>query len=188
MLYRLAKLQIADWVRVEYPDAFAVETTTNGVRRLRCTTRGDTLTLFRMLATALQPPYFLLYVLHTPRTGAAAGRYQSGALDSADLKTFFAVFAAFLSGDGRHDLWLSAPNDGAQVIWDRHDVFYVYGHLEHAAEVLQGCGYVPDSASIPLPHAHNYHPEFDDSERRLLLYYDWLQSPLHPRDQQDSHS
>jgi hypothetical protein len=184
MLYRLAKLQLADWVKADYPDTVSVETTATRVRRLRCTTGGDTVTLFRRLADAFQPPYFLLYVLHTPRTDTSAGRYQSGALDAAELRTFLAVFADFLSGDGRHDLWLSAPNDRAQVVWDRHDVFYVYGRLDRAEAILRSPGHSANRAEVPSPHAHNYHPDFDETERRLVQYYDWLKSPLQPRDEQ----
>jgi hypothetical protein len=184
MLYRLSALHDGDWRPVQYPDAFAVETLANGVRRLRCTTDGDTATLFRLLATGFAPPYFLLYVLHTPRGQVEPGRYQSGALTLEELKSFIAVFADFLSGDGRHDLWLSAPNDGAQVVWDRHDVFFVYGRLGGIEALLRSRGYQEGRARVLEPHAHHYHAEFDDAERRLVGYYEWLLKPLQPSDEQ----
>lgn len=184
MLYRLSALNGTDWVRVRYPDTFAIEVLDGGLRRLRCTTQGDTATLFRLLTTTFAPPYFLLYVLHTPRGDVEPGRYQSEALTSEELKTFVAVFADFLSGDGRHDLWASAPNDGAQVVWDRHDVFFVYGHLEAATTLLRSLGFREGTARVLDPHAHHYHAEFDDAEHRLISYYDWLRSPLQPSDEQ----
>jgi hypothetical protein len=182
-LFRLSELRVADWLPVHYPSAFTTETLESGVRRIRCTTAADPSTFFRQLAGVFTPPYFLLYVLHTP-ADAAPGRYQSGALSPDDLREFMAVFADFLAGDGRHDIWLSAPNDGAQVVWDRHDILYAYGRLEAVASFLRTEGYHEAAAEIPVPHAHHYHPEFDDAERRLLLYYDWLTSPLQPSDEQ----
>lgn len=184
MLFRLSALNGADWVRVQHPDTFAIEVLDGGLRRLRCTTQGDTATFFRLLTTSFASPYFLLYVLHTPRGDAEPGRYQSGALTPEELKTFVAVFADFLSGDGRHDLWASAPNDGAQVVWDRHDVFFVYGRLEAAEALLRSHGFREGTAKVLDPHAHHYHAEFDDAEHRLISYYDWLKTPLQSSDVQ----
>lgn len=184
MFFRLSELRVADWVRVRYPNLYIEQTLKHGVRRLRCTTGDDQVRFFRLLTGVFEPPYFLLYVRHTLRGAGALGRFQSGALSPDDLREFLAVFADFLSGDGRHDLWLSAPNSGAQVVWDRHDVFYVYGRLEPVEALLRDRGFQEGEAGIPSPHAHNYHPEFDDAERRLLDYYDWLQSPLQPADEQ----
>jgi hypothetical protein len=40
------------------------------------------------------------------------------------------------------------------------------------------------TARVQDPHAHHYHAEFDDAERRLIGYYDWLRAPLQASDEQ----
>ena len=56
------------------------------------------------LARTLRGPFQLLYVLHTTRTAAELGRYESPELTSADVELFLSEFGRFLCEDSRHDL------------------------------------------------------------------------------------
>lgn len=49
----------------------------------------------RRLASTLNGPFQLLYVLHTTRTGAELGRYESPELTSADVEEFLNEFGRF---------------------------------------------------------------------------------------------
>src|SRR5690242_3134710 len=83
-------------------NTFAREQTT-GPERVRIGPRGGQRYLFSTLAWVLGPPYKLLYVLHTSRTKAPLGRYESPWLDDEALTAFLDRFAQFIIEDARHD-------------------------------------------------------------------------------------
>jgi hypothetical protein len=140
--------------------------------------------LLRKLAFSLPAPYYVLYVLHTSRCGNKLGRYQSPSLDFHALNDFLTEFGEFLTNDARHDLWVHAPKAGATIVWDRHDLMYAYGPLKRFCVVLKECVKEGELNGPPDPHVHMYHAEYDDSERKLLHYFDWSRSPLRAREEQ----
>jgi hypothetical protein len=136
------------------------------------------------LAAALTEPFKILYVLHTPRGGSNWGRYESPALDRASVLQFFRQFGEFIASDARHDVWLYSGPDDATLVWDRHDLVYAYGPLDAFEKALGGFGYrLVGEVPIPSPHAHNYHTEWDPSERQLVAL-GWTATPLRPSDEQ----
>ncbi|MCS3810005.1 hypothetical protein [Xanthomonas sp. 4461] len=140
--------------------------------------------IFESLTACMEPPYHLLYVLHTPRGEADPGRYQASTLELSEVSAFLARFAAFLSADARYDLWAHSPTSRATVIWDRHNQLFAYGPLDRFSARLQTMGFVSGRVVIPTPHAHHYWPEFDDSAKELMATFDWSFSPLRPEDAQ----
>ena len=95
-----------------------------------------------------------------------------------------AEFCEFLTNDGRHDLWLHSPGSDATLVWDRHDLIYAYGPLEQFRAVLKEGLLEAQVDGPPSPHAHMYHAEYDESERRILRYFQWSRSPLLNGDEQ----
>jgi hypothetical protein len=137
------------------------------------------------LASVLAGPFQLLYVLHTTRTGAALGRYESPELSLEDVDAFFRAFGRFVSEDARHDLWVRSHNERATIVLDRHNIIYAYGPIDlFEATLLRdgaGAGTAPDADRV---HAHHYHAEWDEAERAVLKYGDWRVTPLQPSDVQ----
>ena len=137
------------------------------------------------LASVLAGPFQLLYVLHTTRTGAALGRYESPELAIDHVEAFFELFGRFLTEDARHDLWFLSHEERATIVLDRHNIIYAYGPLELFEQKLLQMGAVrgaaPDTNRV---HAHHYHAEWDDAERALLRYGEWTVRPLRPSDVQ----
>lgn len=82
------------------------------------------------LASVLAGGCQILYVLHTTRTGAQLGRYESPELDLERLRQFFQEFGKFLSEDSRHDVWLHSHVDDATIVLDRHNLIYAYGPID----------------------------------------------------------
>jgi hypothetical protein len=136
------------------------------------------------LAADLRAPFSILYVLHTPRGGSNYGRYESPALDRVLVTNFFQQFGEFIATDARHDVWLHSHPDDATLVWDRHDLIYAYGPLDAFEKVLEAIGFrLAEAVPIPSPHAHNYHEQWDSSERQLVAL-GWTASPLRPSDEQ----
>jgi hypothetical protein len=136
------------------------------------------------LARGLRGPFQLLYVLHTTRTGAELGRYESPELASQDVEEFLREFGQFVCEDSRHDLWVRSHDDDATVVLDRHNLIYAYGPLELFEQALRLSGaHVGEPAALGT-HVHHYHAAWDDMERRILRRFDWQISPLRPSDVQ----
>ena len=137
------------------------------------------------LALGLAGPFQLLYVLHTTRTRAELGRYESAVVSIEDVHQFLRRFGPFLAQDARHDFWLRSHDDDATIVLDRHNVIYAYGPLDlfEAALFRIGAG-SRGLPRIPDPHVHHYHDEWDDSEREVLAALPWIRKPLKDSDVQ----
>lgn len=168
----------------EYGNVFTREVV-GGVLRLRIALDNGHEEVIRTVASLLTGPFQLLYVLHTSRTDAPLGRYESPELDARAVDTFLDRFGGFLSEDGRHDFWIRSHGDEATIVWDRHNLIFAYGPLGVVETTLKQRGVRLDAPpSIPDPHVHHYHPERDADERAVLQALDWNVKPLHESDVQ----
>lgn len=139
----------------------------------------------QLFAGLLVGPFQVLYVLHTSRTGAAPGRYESPELNAEAVDHFIRTFGRFLAEDSRHDLWLRSHDDDATIVLDRHNIIYAYGPLDIFEGALLRIGVRPGKApQIPDPHVHHYHHEWDESEREVLRALAWTITPLRHSDVQ----
>lgn len=171
------------WLPYSHRPIFSVSSP-HGRERLLAGMPGDDPTPFVRLVECLEPPYQLLYVLHTPRGEGRAGRYQSGEVGPEQFNRFVARFASFLTGDARFDLWAHSAADEATVVWDRHDQLFAYGPMERYASVLRALGFSDGDASVSFAHQHHYRQEFDADAAALLNHFSWIHSLLHEADEQ----
>jgi len=162
---KLEQLVDTEWSRASYLDQFAEEPTTGPPRLVISCSRSPLATVKR-LAAVLDGPFLLLWILHTPGTAVARGRYQSPPLSKEDLDALLTEFGAFFEGDARGDVWLHT-NTPATVVYECHDLIYAYGPLDQFAQTLTDAGFSKGRPSIPAPHAHVYHHEFDPAETNL---------------------
>lgn len=178
-MHRLEHLLDREWLPFSHPPIFQQQ-----ADRLLATAPVSDPAVFSALTDCLQPPYLLLYVLHTPRTAHAAGRYLSPPLSPAAFHALMREFGSFLSQDGRHDLWAHAPTEHATVVWDRHDLLHAYGALSQHTTRLAQLGFTPGQPQIPAPHRHRYWPDWDDAATSWLQALDWSHQPLRAEDEQ----
>lgn len=167
----------------EYGHVFAREDV-GGQARLRVGLNEAQDACVLTLASGLSGPFQLLYVLHTTRTGAELGRYESPELTSAGVEEFFNEFGRFFCEDSRHDLWVRSHDDDATIVLDRHNVIYAYGPLDAFEAALQSLGARKGEPAVLGAHLHHYHPAWDEAERRVLRSFDWDIKPLRPSDVQ----
>jgi hypothetical protein len=71
-----------------------------------------------------------------------------------------------------------APDEGATLVYDKHNVIYAYGPLEQYSAILQKAAYVEEEFGLPFPHGHYYHDVNDSKVEDLLQYWDWQYFPL----------
>lgn len=170
-----------EWVEYSFPPVFSFQEATRRV--VAGVPHGDT-EVFERLVSCLEPPYSLLYVLHTPRGEGEPGRYQSPELSSEKFHAFIAQFKSYLSADARFDLWAHSRKENATVVWDRHNLLYAYGPVERFSSELHVLGFTNGTPQVPVPHAHHYRQELDSYATELIAAFEWLRSPLRPEDEQ----
>jgi hypothetical protein len=168
----------------EYGNTFARENV-GTQERLRIGLNDTQHGYVHLLADGLVGPFQLLYILHTSRTGADLGRYESPELNAQQVGEFLQRFGRFLSEDSRHDVWLRSHDDDATIVLDRHNMIYAYGPLDLFETALLRVGARPGGLpEVPDPHVHHYHREWDEAERELLGVFPWKIKPLRPSDVQ----
>jgi hypothetical protein len=157
----------------------------DGQRKVALISPPDCPELFRQLASLLPGPFFVLYVLHTPRGEAEGGRYQSPELSASDLDAFMARYTTYFAADARHDLWIYSLASRQTLVWDRHNLIYIEGDpQERLIEALEARGFSEGHLKPVGDHSHHYRAEFDDDAKSLLSGMDWVRTPLRPEDEQ----
>ena len=170
-------------VAFRHDRVYSRDTMTDARTRLRIG-RADA-DLFPLLIGTLAPPFYLLYVLVVPACGEGeAGRYQSPLVQEPELQEFLERYKTFLHEDGRFNLWVHSPEDGATLIWDKHELIYAYGPLERFEPILDRLGYRAGEPTIPCPHAHHFQQELAEDAREIMQVFEWQWSPLQDQDDQ----
>lgn len=170
----------------QYPDVWVRESS-DRMDRLAIAPRSGYVNLLADLASVLEEPFLLLYVLVVPRGQAEPGRYQSEySFSLVQLEQFLSGYSPFFENDARHNLWIRPTSSEGLLVYDRHNIVYAYGPVEKFIGVLnRKC--LTESKDQFLryesPHVHHYHPEFDAYQDRLLTEEQWSISPLRPGDE-----
>lgn len=136
------------------------------------------------LIAALTGPFYILYVLHTPRAKNEAGRYQSQELSYEEISYLLNRFKVFLEKDARHDIWIHSHITNTTIVYDRHNLIYLYGFTEKHIKAIVEKEVRKGNISIPYPHEHYYNAEYDNFETEIINEYQWIKTPLRDEDRQ----
>lgn len=177
-MHRLGHMVNGEWVAHNHTAVFERRD------RIVAGVPGSDPAIFERMVECMEPPYSLLYVLHTPRGEARPGRYQSPEMSLAEVKQFLARFGSFLSSDARFDLWAHSATDNGTVVWDRHNQLFAYGPLDAFSRTLLALGFAEGYPTVPTPHEHNYRAEYDGLAKDLIGAFNWSYSQLRPQDEQ----
>jgi len=181
-MIRFSRLEGNEDVPHTYNDAFERQQTT-GRERIAVAPSSNHFSLLFHLAQHLPDPFCALWILAVSRGQAAPGRYQSPWLPLGELQSALEPHHTFISEDGRSHLWLFCHAASATLVWDNHNVLYLYGPLEHFQTVLIRAGLSDGQISIPFPHSHHYHAALDDHEAALAHLFPWRVTPLQESDE-----
>ena len=163
--------------------AFRTEDDSQGPARLVAAPDRDQIGLLIELSRTLPEPFIIVYVLLSMRTLRPPGRYQSTRpVSRADLEAFLGTYRDFLEQDGRHHLWIGSAEEPSTLVYDQHEVLYLYGRLDAYATVLRSAGMDEGPVVLPPEHRHDSFDEFDATEQRLMSHLAWTWNPLEPED------
>jgi hypothetical protein len=161
----------------EWDEVFVRVTMSDGNERLEIGVSEGQISLIRLLAAELEPPYDILYVLMMAREGQNEGRYElARSLEPQELSEFFDRYGVVFDQDGRHALWVRSAS--GQLVFTPHDIVYAYGPVEAFRALILRRDFVEKPFDILAPHAHHYHRQFDPVVRDLLSRYSWACHPL----------
>ena len=185
-MHKLDYQSDTEWKKHSFARIYEYECSesSEGVPRIVAGAPNGEAAFFKRLTLCLNPPYYLLYVLHTPRGEGDPGRYQSPSLSAGQLCEFIERFKLFLSADARFDIWAYSPSENATVVWERHNLIYAYGRLDKISTELSSMGFSTGEVNIPFPHQHHYRHEMDEEAKSLLTFCEWSYSPLQAEDKQ----
>ncbi|HSP14519.1 MAG TPA: hypothetical protein VLV78_07200 [Thermoanaerobaculia bacterium] len=182
-MWKISSQVDGGWTDYVHQDTFQHELA-GATERLVIAPSADPLGVARALVQELSSPVFLLWVLHTPRGGSRIGRYQSPPLQVTDADALLGRFAAFFEEDARSDIWVHSVAPAATIVFERHNLIYAYGDLPRFTAELIRRGMQKGKVHIPSPHAHNYHPDHDASEREFAASQSWSITSLRSGDEQ----
>jgi hypothetical protein len=168
----------SEWVPHRYGNSWDIEQTT-GPQRLVIGPSDNYVDLLIKLTRVLPEPFGILYVLLVSRRENRPARYQCPyPCSRSEMESFLLEFKEYFESDGRHHVWVTSLPQSSTLVYDQHNVIYAYGPLEEFTKILQENGLQRGTVDFPVPHSHNYNPENDDEEARLLQHWAWVGSPL----------
>ena len=121
-MFKLGQFVQGEWVEYSHAAAFERQTMNDGSLRLKVGVPAGDVEVPRQLTRCMEPPYEILYVLHTSRGEGDMGRYQSPPIERAEFDAFLSRYQAYLRADGRFALWIYTPQ--AMLVWDHHNLLY----------------------------------------------------------------
>lgn len=124
-------------------------------------------------------PFFILYVLVVSRCSRKSGRYESAdTVSYEELKSFLYCHKEFFERDGRHHLWVIDMTTNNRIIYDNHNIIYIYGDDNKTIKCCELKGLVKEDVLIPAPHTHHYNQQYDKEEDNIFNNYVWVRFPL----------
>jgi hypothetical protein len=129
----------------------------------------------------LNEPLNLLYVLI--EDDQKAGIYEAFGVPKTQALEVLREFRDFLEDDARHDFAVSDAT-GQGVMYDQHQRLMLAGDLATFEPLLTEERFFPGDVTLPWPHAHLFHPEFDTTLEKWLARLPWQFTPM-PTDDED---
>jgi len=161
-----------DHVPHDYGNTFFAQPCGNYQRLVIGPSSGHVELLTALAAEFATQQFYVLYVLLLSHSGNLPGRYQSPPVQSLpELQTFLNEFGSFIENDGRHHLWVGSIDGSSMLVYDQHNVIFVYGSLPKYQAILEARGYTKHEFWFPTPHSHSHSPGNADTEDRLLAYF-----------------
>lgn len=166
-----------------YFDVYDVEQNSSYERIIMGLTQGHINAILDFIAV-LNGSFYMLYILHTPRADNESGRYQSKKLSYDEISVLFNNFRDFFENDSRHDIWVHSPETDTTIVYDRHNLIYLYGFNDKHIQILKKKELKKETVNIPSPHVHSYNAEYDTFESKIINDYQWRRTPLEDEDRQ----
>lgn len=165
-----------------YQNCWTLEQYSN-FERIAVGPKDNQVELMHHIVREFEPPYYILYVLVVSRCDNELGRYQCPyPLDFDEIVSFCKNFKDYFETDGRHHVWIGSVKSNQLVVYDNHNIIYIYGDTQKNQRLLTDLGYKEGLVQMPVPHVHLYNVENDNYEIEIMKYWEWIKFPLGEQD------
>jgi hypothetical protein len=162
------------WCVEKYPD----------YERITIAPYDNQVELMLDILKSFPPPYWCLYVLIVSRTDQKCGRYQCPyPMVYNEIYNFGMKYKDYFETDGRHHIWMGSAKSKQLLVYDHHNVIYVYEDILNSSKYLREKSFIEETVKFPVPHMHNYNKSNDDKEISILKHYKWKRFPLKEQDE-----
>ena len=167
-------------IELKYKKEYSIENLMGNNRLIVSPEKHHINMMLKLLGNEKDCEYFILYVLIVSRCDNELGRYQiANTLTWDELKIFCNKYSNYLETDGRHNFWIINCDTNDLVVYDRHNVLYVYENLESKIKILEKHGFKEaENIIFKTPHCHVYNKENDSFEKEIIENYEWIFSTL----------
>lgn len=153
-------------------------------QRLILATNEDRIDVFKSLLDFYPGPFVITVVVQSPHGAIKkAGRYYSEwDRTRTQIDYFLDYFHDYISFCGLIHVWVTCQGTDGIVVYDQHDVFYVYGKPLEIANMFLDKGYSEGIPPIEFAHAHKTRDDIRPGTVELMKYGKWTCHPLDTTD------
>lgn len=182
-----AKIYIADQDGEIGPyvptDTYEINRTGLGTRII-ARTNQDRIEFFKAILDLYPGPFFITLVVQEPYGEfQVAGRYYSDkGKTRVQIDYFLDYFHDFICYDGFHHLWISCETTDGIIVYDQHDIFFMYQQTDQILDYLRSHDFCEGHVGADFHHAHRSRADISPGTKELLEYGPWYHSPLEIND------
>lgn len=182
-MYKFGVLENNKELEFKYPNIWCIEEYPKFSRGVAAPSEGQ-IKLMLQLAKNYPPPYRVLYILVVTRVGQTPGRYECPMpLSFNDLEEFCLRYKEYFESDGRHHLWIASGETNQMLVYDRHNVIYIYDDTDNIKNYFRKSHFEEKTVRFPAPHIHIYNEENDKFESDIMNYFEWICKELQEGDE-----
>lgn len=132
----------------------------------------------------VEGPYCYMYVLVVPRgDGIEPGRYEyNWSIDGQEMAEVINWLRDPLEQDGRHNLWFYSCSEKCHLIYDRHEIIYLYGPTDRYESLLESLDFPEQYVQEWGSHVHFCNKEFDHIQDETVKSSDYKYHELGKED------
>ena len=104
-------------------------------------------------------------------------------LSWGELESFCEKYLDYLETDAWHNFGIRDAETKETVIYDHHNILYVFGNLEEKIKILENNGYKKvEKIVLPRPCTFIYHPENAAIAQEIKTNNEWIFTPVKMRE------
>jgi hypothetical protein len=150
-------------------------------KRLVIWATEESMKYLQELLNETKGPYGIMYILRNSRCDNEEARYSVSGVELEQVCGFLNKFEDFFEQDSRHRIVIrDFSEELTYFLYNEENLLLAYGDTEKFKNILNKYGFKAyDKAfGLPDPHMHLYHEEFDEAEKEVLNYFEWIKTPL----------
>lgn len=172
-------LEDGSLVPYDWGNQFTVEEAA-GDKRLLATTSTDRIAFLIEMLRPYPGPLIVCYVLIEDKPGLPMrpGYYYSPEVNLDQVIDFLTEFQDMFVYDGSQAVHLLCKSSGGLVVYDEHDLYFLYGDFSSQLELLRSRGYADGGDFCLDRHAHFFRDSFSLWIFELFKLWPWGYRPF----------